>query len=67
MDMASEACSSHQCLAALGYRLVCLMVFSSGALTLRAEEKAGASEPGAALSLGELELKEEWQDEEFPR
>lgn len=42
------------------------MVFSSGALTLRAE-KAGASEPGAALSLGELELKEEWQDEEFPR
>lgn len=43
------------------------MVFSSGTLTLRAEEKAGASEPGAALSLGELELKEEWQDEEFPR
>nr|XP_021512504.1 bcl-2/adenovirus E1B 19 kDa-interacting protein 2-like protein isoform X2 [Meriones unguiculatus] len=32
-----------------------------------AEEKAGAPEPGAALRLGDLELKEEWQDEEFPR
>ncbi|XP_026639956.1 bcl-2/adenovirus E1B 19 kDa-interacting protein 2-like protein isoform X2 [Microtus ochrogaster] len=30
-------------------------------------EKAGAAEPGAALRLGELELREEWQDEEFPR
>lgn len=43
------------------------MVFSSGPLTIRAEEKAGASEPGAALRLGELELREEWQDEELPR
>ncbi|XP_031230654.1 exopolyphosphatase PRUNE1 isoform X7 [Mastomys coucha] len=32
-----------------------------------AQEKAGALEPGAALRLGELELREEWQDEEFPR
>uniref|UniRef100_A0A8C5K5P9 Bcl-2/adenovirus E1B 19 kDa-interacting protein 2-like protein n=1 Tax=Jaculus jaculus TaxID=51337 RepID=A0A8C5K5P9_JACJA len=30
-------------------------------------EKAEAAETGAALRLGELELKEEWQDEEFPR
>jgi hypothetical protein len=43
------------------------MVFSSGPLTLRAKEKAGASEPGATMKLGELELREEWQDEEFPR
>lgn len=43
------------------------MVFSSRPLTLRAQEKAGALEPGAALRLGELELREEWQDEEFPR
>ncbi|XP_040854950.1 bcl-2/adenovirus E1B 19 kDa-interacting protein 2-like protein isoform X1 [Ochotona curzoniae] len=28
---------------------------------------AEAAEPGTALSFGELELKEEWQDEEFPR
>nr|XP_017201384.2 bcl-2/adenovirus E1B 19 kDa-interacting protein 2-like protein isoform X4 [Oryctolagus cuniculus] len=29
--------------------------------------KDAEAEPGAALRLGELELKEEWQDEEFPR
>ncbi|XP_006861454.1 PREDICTED: bcl-2/adenovirus E1B 19 kDa-interacting protein 2-like protein [Chrysochloris asiatica] len=30
-------------------------------------ENTEAAELGAALRLGELELKEEWQDEEFPR
>lgn len=45
------------------------MIFSSwgAGADVRAGEKAGAAEPGAALRLGELELREEWQDEEFPR
>ncbi|EHA97346.1 Bcl-2/adenovirus E1B 19 kDa-interacting protein 2-like protein [Heterocephalus glaber] len=34
---------------------------------LGVRERAEEAEPGAALRLGELELKEEWQDEEFPR
>ncbi|XP_023572160.1 bcl-2/adenovirus E1B 19 kDa-interacting protein 2-like protein [Octodon degus] len=33
---------------------------------LGVRENAEEPEPGAALKLGELELKEEWQDEEFP-
>ncbi|XP_027274479.1 bcl-2/adenovirus E1B 19 kDa-interacting protein 2-like protein isoform X2 [Cricetulus griseus] len=36
-------------------------------LEVGAGEKAGVTEPGAALRLEELELREEWQDEEFPR
>ncbi|XP_008046688.1 bcl-2/adenovirus E1B 19 kDa-interacting protein 2-like protein [Carlito syrichta] len=35
-------------------------------LDLGVRENAEATELGAALRLGELELKEEWQDEEFP-
>uniref|UniRef100_A0A8C6QEG9 Bcl-2/adenovirus E1B 19 kDa-interacting protein 2-like protein n=1 Tax=Nannospalax galili TaxID=1026970 RepID=A0A8C6QEG9_NANGA len=34
---------------------------------LGSRENAKATESGTALRLGELELKEEWQDEEFPR
>ncbi|XP_027249391.1 bcl-2/adenovirus E1B 19 kDa-interacting protein 2-like protein isoform X3 [Cricetulus griseus] len=41
--------------------------FSWGGADVRAGEKAGVTEPGAALRLEELELREEWQDEEFPR
>ncbi|KAM9685838.1 bcl-2/adenovirus E1B 19 kDa-interacting protein 2-like protein [Trichechus inunguis] len=37
------------------------------ALDPGARENAEAAELGAALRLGELELKESWQDEEFPR
>lgn len=46
-----------------------LLIFSSwgAGADVRAGEKAGAAEPGAALRLGELVLREEWQDEEFPR
>lgn len=33
---------------------------------LRVRENAEEPEPGTSLRLGELELKEEWQDEEFP-
>lgn len=57
------------CLAPVGYCRGCLMIFSSwgAGADVRAGEKAGAAEPGAALRLGELELREEWQDEEFPR
>ncbi|XP_044095121.1 bcl-2/adenovirus E1B 19 kDa-interacting protein 2-like protein [Neovison vison] len=36
-------------------------------LALGAGENAEAAHPAASLRLGELELKEEWQDEEFPR
>ncbi|XP_037356404.1 bcl-2/adenovirus E1B 19 kDa-interacting protein 2-like protein [Talpa occidentalis] len=40
---------------------------AEGTLDLGVREKAEEAGPGGALSLGELELKEEWQDEEFPR
>nr|XP_048283878.1 bcl-2/adenovirus E1B 19 kDa-interacting protein 2-like protein isoform X2 [Myodes glareolus] len=45
------------------------MIFSSwgAGADVRVGEKAGAAESAAALRLGELELREEWQDEEFPR
>ncbi|KAM7318310.1 hypothetical protein ACRRTK_023047 [Alexandromys fortis] len=43
------------------------LFFLGAGADVRAGEKAGAAEPGAALRLGELELREEWQDEEFPR
>ncbi|XP_037681966.1 bcl-2/adenovirus E1B 19 kDa-interacting protein 2-like protein [Choloepus didactylus] len=39
----------------------------AGEKTLDLGENTEAAESGAALRLGELELKEEWQDEEFPR
>ena len=34
---------------------------------LSIKENAETAILGASLRLGELELKEEWQDEEFPR
>ena len=39
--------------------------FSGDYLGIR--ENAETAILGASLRLGELELKEEWQDEEFPR
>ncbi|XP_073904263.1 bcl-2/adenovirus E1B 19 kDa-interacting protein 2-like protein isoform X4 [Castor canadensis] len=39
----------------------------AGKKTLDIGEKAETAELRATLRLGELELKEEWQDEEFPR
>ncbi|XP_020139689.2 bcl-2/adenovirus E1B 19 kDa-interacting protein 2-like protein isoform X3 [Microcebus murinus] len=42
-------------------------VQEAGKKTLDLGENAETAELEAALRLGELELKEEWQDEEFPR
>lgn len=47
-----------------------MTIFSSGGAVgdyLRVRENAEAAGLGASVRLGELELKEEWQDEEFPR
>ncbi|XP_012585520.1 PREDICTED: bcl-2/adenovirus E1B 19 kDa-interacting protein 2-like protein [Condylura cristata] len=40
---------------------------AGGTLHLGVSEKAEAARPGGGLRLGELQLAEEWQDEEFPR